>query len=131
MFSAQKHKFAVQKHKILRSSRKKYIVCTLIPDSRVYRPIRHHHRMPDQHGEISPGRSGIPSGCQDILHTGLLLVASTRATILTACLVELPCQVENKGATSRIKYRQLSWTIQGGLGFVGTEYVVAAQVEGQ
>ena len=65
------------------------------------------------------------------LHTGFLFLAGTRTAILRAGLVELPYQVEKEGATRRIKHRQLAWTIQGGLGLVAVEYVVATQVEGK
>jgi hypothetical protein len=65
------------------------------------------------------------------LHTGFLLLTGTRATVLRASLIELPGEVENKGATRRIKHGQLAWTIQGSLGLVAVEYIVATQVESE
>ena len=45
---------------------------------------------------------------QMTLHSCLLLLTSTTTTILRTGLVELPCQVEEEGATRRIKYRHLA-----------------------
>lgn len=64
-----------------------------------------------------------------LLHSSLLLLSSTTATIFRACLIEFPSEVENEGATRRIKHCHLAWTIQYSLGFVTIEYVVATQVE--
>ena len=65
------------------------------------------------------------------LHTSLLLLTSTTTTILRACLVELPGEVYDKGATGRITESQLAWTIHGAISLIGVEDVVATQVESE
>ena len=65
------------------------------------------------------------------LHTGFLLLAGTRATILRAGLVELPGKVEHKGATGRIVRGQLPISVDDGIGLVGVEDIAATQVESE
>ena len=65
------------------------------------------------------------------LHTGLLLLAGTGATILRAGLVELPVEVDEERAAGRVVYCQLAETEDSGIGLVGVEDIDAAHIERQ
>ena len=66
-----------------------------------------------------------------ILHSCLLLRASTRAAILRAGLVELPGKVEREGATGRIVRCQLADAVDDSIRLVSMEGIAATEVEGQ
>ena len=66
-----------------------------------------------------------------LLHSCFLLVASTRAAILRAGLVELPSEVEDESAAGGIVGGEVAIAEDDGLGLVGIEEVDAAQVGSQ
>ena len=66
-----------------------------------------------------------------MLHSCLLFLAGTAATILGAGLVELPRKVQREGAAARVLDSQFAIAIDDGFGFVGIEEVIATQVDGQ
>ena len=65
------------------------------------------------------------------LHPGLLFVAGTAATVLAACLVELPSKVEHEYATGGIVDGKLAYAIYYAAVLVGVEHVAASQVGSQ
>ena len=66
-----------------------------------------------------------------LLHTRFLFLTSTRAAIFGACFVELPGDVEDKGAAGGILHGQFTIAVERGIRRISVEEIASTQVEGQ
>ena len=69
--------------------------------------------------------------CFISLHSCFLLFSGSGATILRAGLIELPDEIDEECATGGVADGQLSDAVDGGIGLVGVEDVVATHIERQ
>ena len=66
-----------------------------------------------------------------MLHSRLLVLAGSSATVLAAGTVKLPGEVKGEGTACRVGGRELANTEDGCTRLVGVEGVITAQIERQ